>query len=238
MMECSVTSQLEFVRADIAAYRGLERYHYRDGALGPYCAIYAMAERCLRRRKTAAFAGVIVIAPAPLNCAARRAAAGEMFRGHSKAETLALLNAHVRRISRVIVEPRYRGLGLGVRLVREVLPLAGAALVEAVATMGAVHPFFERAGMQAFVPPPDALREELMQRLGEAGIEGTLWIDPAAAHRRLELLESARRERIENAIRLFVNRFGRRRNQPLGIERTAFILNRLCRPPVYYAWKK
>lgn len=236
MTECSVVSQLEFVRADIAAYRALARYHYRDGALGPYCAIYALAERCLRWRKTAAYAGVIVIAPAPLNCAARRAATGDFFAGHSKAHTLALLNAHVRRISRVIVEPRYRGLGLGARLVRQALPLAGAAMVEAVATMGAVQPFFERAGMRAFASPPDPLREQLRQLLAEAGIDAALWVDPVAAHRHLQSLSADRRKTLDAAMRQFLSRFGRRRTMPDTPDRTAFILNRLCQTPTYYAW--
>jgi len=236
MAECSVVSQLEFVRADIAAYRALERYHYRDGALGPYCAIYALAERRLWRRKTAEFAGVIVVAPAPLNCAARRAATGEMFRGHSKRDTLAWLNANVRRISRVIVEPRYRGLGLVVRLVRQTLPLAGTAWVEAVATMGAVNPFFERAGMRAVTSPPDPLREQLRHMLAEAGIDAALWIDPQAAHRRLQSLSAERRKTLDAAMRRFLNRFGRRRAMPDCPDRTAFILNRLCQTPTYYAW--
>lgn len=236
MSECSVTAQLEFVKADIAAYRELARYHYRDGALGPYCAIYALAERCLRRRKTAAFAGVIVIAPAPLNCASRRRATGEFFAGRSKAQTLALLNANVRRISRVIVEPRYRGLGLGAQLVRQTLPQCDTALVEAVATMGAVHPFFERAGMRVYPTPPDPLRQCLLDMLADAGIDNRLWIDPPAAHRHLESLPACRRELLDATMRLFLNRFGRRRTLPDTTDRTAFILNRLCQTPTYYAW--
>ena len=236
MIKCSITSQLELVKADITAYRALERYHYRDGALGPYCAIYALAERSLRRHTTGAAAGVIVYAPPPLNSAARDAATGGCFAGLSKAEKLARLNACVRRISRVIIEPRYRGLGLAARLVRDTLPLAGTALVEASASMGHWHPFFERAGMRAYVPGPDAARERLKTALLGAGIDAALWIDPAAVQARLETLTESQCESVEKAMRLFLNRFGRRRAMPAGLERTAFILNRLGRPPIYYAW--
>ncbi len=235
---CKVTSQLELVRADVTVYRQLERYHYRDGALGPFCAIYALAERCLRRQKTAAAAGVIVYAPASLNCAARDAATGGCFAGRSKADTLVLINRNVRRISRVIVEPRYRGLGLATQLVRDTLPLVGAAWVEALAAMGHLHPFFERAGMQAYRPAADPVREALQKALTEAGIGPSLWVEPSAAQRRLETLSAPARERIENAIQLFLNRFGRRRSMAAGHQRMAFVLNRLGAAPMYYAWHR
>ncbi len=234
--ECSITSQLEFVRADITAYRSLERFHYRGGGLGPTCAIYALAERCLRRRKTADYAGVIVYGPAVLNSAARDAATGGYFAGRSKREKLALLNRYVRRISRVIVEPRYRGLGLGVRLVRETLGLVGTAMVETTAMMGYLHPFFERAGMRAYAPGPDAIRERLRQALTAAGIEEPLWDDAAAVNACVERLTGQQRQEVENAMQRLLDRYGKRRRMGPGVERTAFLLGRLWENPMYYAW--
>jgi GNAT superfamily N-acetyltransferase len=236
MSACRITSQLELVKSDITAYRALERYHYRDGALGPYCAIYALAERCLRRQKTGTTAGVIVYAPAPLNCAMRDAATGGYFAGRRKAEKLALLNAYVRRISRVIIEPRYRGLGLATRLVRDTLPRVGSAMVEASAAMGHLHPFFERAGMRPFAPGADPVRKRLEQALIEARIDSSQWIEPAAVQARLEALSEMHRGSVEKEIQLFLNRFGRRRTMPSGPERMEFVLNRLAAAPMYYAW--
>jgi len=147
-----------------------------------------------------------------------------------------MLNACVRRISRVIVEPRYRGLGLGAMLVRDTLGQVGAAMVEATAVMGAVHPFFERAGMRAFAPVPDGAREHLQRVLAEAGIDESLWIDPPVVEAQLAGLAGRSREDVETAMRLFLNRFGRRRVMERGLERTAFILRYLGQMPRYYAW--
>lgn len=58
------------------------------------------------------------------------------------------LNREWALISRVIVHPKYRGIGLGSRLVSETLRLQGRRHVELVAVMALYSPFAERAGMR------------------------------------------------------------------------------------------
>lgn len=65
---------------------------------------------------------------------------------------LAYVNRHVRTISRVIVHPQFRGLGLAARLVDGVCHHCPTRYVEAVAAMGDVHPFFQHAGMTRVAP--------------------------------------------------------------------------------------
>ena len=71
-------------------------------------------------------------------------------------EKLRWINAHVRTISRVIVHPQFRSLGIASQLVRRVLLDCPTRYVEAVAAMGAVHPFFARAGMTMVEPVHEA----------------------------------------------------------------------------------
>jgi ABC-type ATPase with predicted acetyltransferase domain len=63
-------------------------------------------------------------------------------------EKLRFVNAHVRTISRVIVHPQFRALGIASRLVRRICEDCTTRYVEAIATMGEVHPFFEKGGMR------------------------------------------------------------------------------------------
>ena len=58
------------------------------------------------------------------------------------------LNQKWSLVMRVVVHPKYRTIGLGVKLVRETLPLAGKPYVETTAVMTRYNPFFERAGMK------------------------------------------------------------------------------------------
>jgi GNAT superfamily N-acetyltransferase len=48
----------------------------------------------------------------------------------------------------VIVHPQFRGLGIASQLVRRICDECPTRYVEAIAAMGEVHPFFERAGMR------------------------------------------------------------------------------------------
>ena len=60
----------------------------------------------------------------------------------------AYVNAHVRTISRVVVHPQFRGLGLASELVRKLIAVCPTRYVEASAVMAHVHPFFAAAGMR------------------------------------------------------------------------------------------
>lgn len=57
------------------------------------------------------------------------------------------VNAEISRISRVIIHPKFRGVGLAHELVRLTMPLTHMRLIETVAAMPKYNPFFERAGM-------------------------------------------------------------------------------------------
>jgi len=52
------------------------------------------------------------------------------------------------------VHPKYRTIGLGSKLVREILSLAGTPYVEMVAVMAKYNPFGEKAGMQKIAEQP------------------------------------------------------------------------------------
>jgi len=57
------------------------------------------------------------------------------------------VNGEIQRIARVIIHPKYRGIGLASELVRLTLPLSNARIIETVAAMAKYNPFFEKAGM-------------------------------------------------------------------------------------------
>ncbi len=153
-------------------------------------------------------------------------------------ERIGWLNANVRCISRVVVEPRYRGIGLAVRLVRETLPLAGVPVIEALAAMGSVNPFFEKAGMMRFGTSVSPVAVRLEKALRLVGIPQRMLVDARSVHESIDRLPGALGFFIEAEMRLFLKPFVKRRNMEQSLERTRFVLSHLASRPVYYIWKR
>lgn len=115
--------------------------------------------------------GVLVESLPSLSCRMRDWALHERYGGHLPPRSRAvLLNRELRCISRVVVDPRWRGLGLAVRLVREALAEPATMFTEALAAMGKVNPFFERAGMTAYRRPAHAHDARFVAALGRVGL--------------------------------------------------------------------
>ena len=80
------------------------------------------------------------------------------------------LNEKLSIINRVVIHPKYRTIGLGARIIRETLALAGTPYVEMVAVMAKYNPFAEKAGLRKVVeqkPLESVLRvAELLSKFG------------------------------------------------------------------------
>ena len=234
---CSVAKYLEVVSAGRDEYERLSRFHYRDCSLGPYAAVYALKDLHVGRSRFGDLAGVIVYSMPAGSVAVRNVATGGEFSGFGdRRMQMQMVNRHIRCISRVIIDPRYRGLGLASRLVRETMPLLGVAIVEAMAVMGRVNPFFERAGMRAYDVAVSVKCVRLIEAFGMVGIGERDLIDARAVHGEIERLEDGQGEFIEGQMLGFLESYGRRKYMEPGVERTRYVLSKLIGSWVYYVW--
>jgi GNAT superfamily N-acetyltransferase len=87
--------------------------------------------------------GVIVYSTTYKSLAGRNIVFGDYYKNNIKR-----VNRDIARIARVIIHPKFRGVGLGVKLVKETMPLVGKKIIEAIAVMAKYNPFFEKAGMK------------------------------------------------------------------------------------------
>ena len=117
-------------------------HHYRGD--GPATVVRTLA---LVERAVSSPVACLAVSMPTLNAAWRSVAWPGVFESNDQAERAHVVNVGLRCISRVIVDPRYRGLGLASRLVRAYLTDPITPMTEAVASMGRVCPFFVRAGM-------------------------------------------------------------------------------------------
>ncbi len=141
----------QIVPGRIGDYRALSCFHYLTGPPAAHKRVWAIRIPAdARRPGLPEVAAVLVVSPPVLCCRGRNVATGRRYVSPDRRASTGLLNAEIECISRVVVHPIYRSCGLAVGLVRHALRTARTPLVEALATMGAIHPFFERGGMSAF----------------------------------------------------------------------------------------
>lgn len=142
----------------------LARFHYAAGRPGPIAHV-------LRAVDDNEVVAVLVASMPTLNGRWRAIAWPGDYDTPDKRANALRLNQDVRVISRVIVDPRYRGRGLAVRLVRAYLDDPCTARTEALATMAHACPFFERAGMRRIDLPPSKADARLLRAMARHDLE-------------------------------------------------------------------
>jgi ABC-type lipoprotein export system ATPase subunit/GNAT superfamily N-acetyltransferase len=144
--ECSLTREMQVIEGTTEDWRKLAGFHYRSHKIAGPRKIF-----CLKRGDE--LCGVIVYCYPPPTCFGRRLVMPKM--------TMKELNEKLSIISRVVVHPKYRTIGLGAKLVKETLAKAGTPYVEMPAVMAKYNPFGEKAGMRKITeqpPPKEALK--------------------------------------------------------------------------------
>jgi energy-coupling factor transporter ATP-binding protein EcfA2 len=144
--ECSLIKEMRITEGKTEDWRKLAGFHYRSHKIAAPRKIF-----CLKRGEE--LCGVIVYNYPPPTCFGRRLVLPKM--------SMTELNEKLSIITRVVVHPKYRTIGLGTKLVKETLPLAGTEYVEMPAVMAKYNPFAEKAGMQKIAqqpPPKEALK--------------------------------------------------------------------------------
>lgn len=153
--ECSLIKQMQITEGTTEDWRRLAGFHYRSHKVAAPRKIF-----CLKRREE--LCGVIVYCYPPPTAFGRRLVLPKM--------SMKELNEKLSIITRVVVHPKYRTIGLGAKLVRETLPLVGTPYVEMPAVMAKYNPFAEHGGMRKIAeqpPPKEALKiAETLQQLG------------------------------------------------------------------------
>ncbi len=131
--ECSLVWEIRVEPGSMADWHKLSCFHYRGHKV-------AAPRKIFRLMRGEELCGVIVYIYSPPACYGRRLVLPHM--------NMQELNSQLSTINRVVIHPKYRTMGLGAKLIRKTLPLAGTRYVELIAVMAKYSPFAEKAGMQ------------------------------------------------------------------------------------------
>jgi ABC-type transport system involved in cytochrome c biogenesis ATPase subunit/N-acetylglutamate synthase-like GNAT family acetyltransferase len=143
---CSIFERVRVEKGSIEDYEKLKRFHYRSknekGSAG------LRIKDCYRLLLGDDLIGVVIYSRSYLNLKPRNLVFGERYVfTPGDLHKARMINEEIARISRVVIHPKLRGIGLGEFLVRETLPRVDAKVVEVLAIMAKYNPFFEKAGM-------------------------------------------------------------------------------------------
>jgi ABC-type transport system involved in cytochrome c biogenesis ATPase subunit/GNAT superfamily N-acetyltransferase len=153
--QCSLVREMRGQEGSLQDWKMLMGFHYRGHRFAAFRKIFGL-------KRADELCAVIVYCYPPPAAYGRRMVLPKM--------SMRELNEKLSIISRVVVHPKYRTIGLGAKLVRETLPLAGTPYVEMSAVMAKYNPFAEKGGMQKIVEQPPAKEAikvaEVLQHLG------------------------------------------------------------------------
>ena len=195
-------------------------------------------------RDSGTLIGVTVYSRSPLSLSARDRATGGRYgtAGLGRVAIAHLINEELRIISRVVIAPNWRGLGLAARLVAETMPQVGTPYIEALAAMGQMHPLFVRAGMTAYPQPPAEEGERLRAALEAAGISRTDRRSAGALERILAALAPDARDLAERELarwaRSYLAAKNHKTNRPDRRRILELAARHLDSSPVYYLWRR
>lgn len=189
-------TELELNAGSIADYNTLKEHHYR--ADRPATATRVLTLSHTTHTATSRFThapqarhpvAVLVESLPSLSCTMRNYALNDRYGNWLAPRPRALLlNREVRVISRVVVHPCWRGTGLAVRLVKAALQSPTTLYTEALAAMGRINPFFERAGMTAYPRHQHAYDARLIQAMQSIGLSTASLASMAQASHKIHLL--------------------------------------------------
>ncbi|MDQ7012966.1 MAG: GNAT family N-acetyltransferase [Planctomycetota bacterium] len=181
METCCITPG---TRAD---YDALAHLHYRGGPPATIARSRdGMPAILTARDEDGRLAGVLVVSMPTLNGSWRSLAWPGAYTSGDKRRDALEINRTLRCISRVIVDPRFRGQGVARTLVRTYLDEPLTPRTEAIAAMGHVCPFFAAAGMTAYPLPPSARDARLLDALASVGLEPWELLESRGAARTLD----------------------------------------------------
>lgn len=240
---CSIMKEITIEPGVISDYDVLSGFHYRGRKPPCIAKIY-------RATRNGELCGVIVYVSAITHPLLRGRHIVfpqllEIYRTRGLKKLVEVIKRNILRIARVVVYPKYRGIGLGARLVRETMPLTGYPVIEALAVMARYNPFFERAGLRriSYETSLDEQRRRLIYRLQEEfpDLDTELISEPSYISKYIESLSIKRLEKLIKIVSKILTQPPTKLRKNTRKIRTrkevVKMLLSLRLPPIYFVWK-
>ncbi|MCL7965754.1 MAG: hypothetical protein M8857_01460 [marine benthic group bacterium] len=186
--------ELEYSRGDTLDWKRLKHLHYAAGDPATYHSVHV-----LRHPAISTPAAVAVFSYPDLHSSARNLATDDGYRINGSGPRARRLNRDILRLSRIVVAPELRSVGLARLLLGKAIPTLGVAWVEATASMARYTKFLEAAGFRHVPQGSSAMEAELLDWAAQVGLPPQMalsveqfrgWVDDLSVRKRREGLRA------------------------------------------------
>lgn len=239
-VERRVLDDIEIVRGRLKDYSAFAHWHYLGpGRPGPTSDVYLAMYQ-------GRAVGIAVFGYPHLLLAARNQALPQFGPKQIASGGASDMNQQLRLLQRVVVEPRFRGVGIARALIRHALNHTSARYVECIAQMGEFSDFLISSGFRRVteIPPPASARA-ITDFLADKGIAATDLLNPATRHKVVAALALNDRQRLETLLNRLLNTriqtgFGSLRTRAPAAHEALLqkALARITARPGYFLWSR
>jgi len=233
---CSILRHVKVEDGTYQDYKTLATFHYIGGRVGYLRRIFRAV---VELDDLTELAGVVVYTHPYSELSARNHALPilrKLRRKLGRKRFVKLIDENFSRVARIIIHPKFRGIGLAVKLLKETMPLLETPYVEALAVMAKYNPFFEHAGMKR-IEYRSRIQDEvkkLLTKLEEYGVQ------PNRIHskRYLRRILSQLSRRELKSMSRDVKRIGTfKKKGEIRFEEIIEFLSKLRAKPEYFIWR-
>jgi hypothetical protein len=222
----NLPAKFQPVKVVPSAYSLFKQWHYLDRNVSCPCATFMIPPQV----------AIIQFNYPCLSSRLRREATNGRFSIGSRRDIAMRLNANVRNVARLVVNPKYRGQHIATNLIRWSLERLNMPFVECYTNLFGASKCFTNAGMSRYLGKPSKLWFEvaaIYKMIGFPKIENlNFW------HQRIffEHLEKAHEKQLRKTFTLFLNSCHRYLVNPTNYELHKEVMERRAQVPVYYYW--
>lgn len=228
---------LETVPGTLDDYYALSRYHYRTESIEPVTKIYKIRARDPQRDAFPDPLAVVVYRmPIPCLRARDRATDGFFHGPTTKSDRLKLVNKNIRYLARLIVDPRFRRLGIATKLLDESLLTQKIPIVETLIPLDWTNKMFQKVGFELHYIEAPEWYNRFTDFLKHLGFDDWDQLLPETLYKRLECLQLEGFDHIEKEIKALIKHFRHRKDMPHSLERCEFLLSKISFPQAYLIW--
>ncbi len=162
-----------YERGTAADWKRLKHLHYASGNPATYHSIHVLRHPAINGP-----AAVAVFSYPDLHSSARNLATSDEYVIHGSGPRARRLNRDIVRLSRVVVAPELRAIGLARHLILKAVPTLDVAYVEATASMARYTGFLTAAGFRHIPQGQSEVEAQLLDWAAQLGLPGQLCLSP------------------------------------------------------------